>query len=421
MRAGEGRAAALAIGDELLDGSQVDLNSPTLARLLGEHGWQVGRVVCVGDSTEQICSALEELCSCHDLVVISGGLGPTRDDLTRHGVAEAAGTGLAPNDEAMSQIRTWYEASGRPMPASNERQALIPVGARVLLNSWGSAPGFQVDLHGCPVFAFPGPPREFQPMLSEHLEPWLASLDSKRVRLVQRFYLFNLSESVFADRVGAWMQRGANPLMGVTAVDGILAVRLVAEGLQASEVQSTLDVRSAEFREQFGEHIFSEAEPCLAQVLGQLLLDRGLKLSTAESCTGGAVAQAITGVAGISSAFEQGWVTYSNEAKVEQLGLDPALIAEHGAVSGPVARAMARLAAERSGAALALSTTGIAGPGGGSPDKPVGLVWLGVHFEGRTVSLERRWPPAGRERIRAWATAQALSMAWKTLMGRPLE
>jgi nicotinamide-nucleotide amidase len=416
------RAAALAVGDELLDGFQTDLNSPALARFLGERGWSLERVQVVGDDEIVIAAALVELARDHALVLVSGGLGPTLDDLTRHGLAQAAGVDLEPNPEAWAQVQAWYQRSDRTPPPSNARQALLPRGARPLENAQGTAPGIHMRMASTDVFALPGPPREYGPMLEAHLHSWLAGQDGGgRVRSVRRFHLFGISESLFADQVADWMERGTNPLMGVTAKDGVLSVRMVAEAADEQEAQDLLAVRTAEFTERLGTYVFSEEESDPARVLATELISTGTSVTTAESCTGGALARALTGVAGISEVFREGVVTYANQAKVERLGVDEDLLRAHGAVSRPVAEAMARGMADRTGADLALATTGVAGPGGGTEDKPVGLVWFGVHFKGQTTCLERRWPPVGRERIRRWATAQALILGLKAVRGQPLD
>jgi nicotinamide-nucleotide amidase len=416
------RAAALAVGDELLDGFQGDLNSPALARFLGERGWSLERIQVVGDDENVVAAALVELARDHALVLVSGGLGPTLDDLTRHGLAQAAGVDLEPNPEAWGQVQAWYQRSDRTPPPSNARQALLPRGARPLENAQGTAPGIHMRMASTDVFVLPGPPREYGPMLEAHLHPWLAGQDGGgRVRSVRRFHLFGISESLFADQVADWMERGTNPLMGVTAKDGVLSVRMVAEAADEQEAQDLLAARTAEFTERLGKYVFSEEESDPARVLATELISTGTSVTTAESCTGGALARALTGVAGISEVFREGVVTYADQAKVERLGVDEDLLRAHGAVSGPVAEAMARGMADRTGADLALATTGVAGPGGGTEDKPVGLVWFGVHFKGRTTCLERRWPPVGRERIRRWATAQALVLGLKAVRGQPLD
>lgn len=415
------RAGIVAIGDELLAGAHPDLNSPWLASQLFENGRHVERVVVVGDDEAAIAAAIRELARDVPLVIATGGLGPTLDDVTRHGAARAADRALLTSEEAWSQICAWYARAGRAMPDSNERQALIPEGAAVLENPAGTAPGFRVAVGEATLFVLPGPPRELQAMGRLHLLPWVAEHPvGHEVFQVRRFHLFDLSESVFADRAGAWVARDAEPLMGVTVKEGILSVRLLARGADAAEARARLDARGAEFLERFGAHVFSERSPDLALALGEELLARNLSVTCAESCTGGLVAAALTSVPGISALLRETVVTYSDEAKSERLGVSPDLLARHGAVSGPVAEAMARGAAERAGAALSIAVTGIAGPGGGTAEKPVGLVWFGVYRDGHTVATARRWPASGRDRVRAWATAKALALLWRAARGERL-
>lgn len=413
------RAALVAIGDELLAGAHPDLNSPALAAGLSQVGWPVARAAVMGDDEVAIACTMADLCSEHGLVVASGGLGPTLDDVTRHAAARAAGRELVTSPEALEQVHRWYETSGRTMPASNERQALIPEGATVLPNPIGTAPGFRVRVGESWLVVLPGPPRELQAMLESALLPWLESEGSDGLlRETRRFHLVGLSESVFADEAGDWMDRGQNPLMGVTVARGVMSVRLVGRASDRGELTDLLDRRAAAFRERFQRWIFSEEQADPAQVLGRRLVEEGITVSCAESCTGGLVAGSLTRYPGISEVFERGFVTYSNQAKSELLGVPEELVEEHGAVSGQVARAMALGAAERSGAQLAVSTTGIAGPGGGSDEKPVGLVWFGVALGGRAWSEERRWPgSAGRAKIRQWATLHAIGLCLRALDG----
>ena len=411
----------LAIGDELLAGAHPDLNSPWLAARVAEHGRRVARVVTVGDDEQAIAAAIADLARRAALVVTSGGLGPTPDDLTRHGAARAAGVELGHSEEAWGQIRRWYQRAGREMPATNERQALIPAGATVLENTTGTAPGFRASVGDAALFVLPGPPREMQAMAEQSLLPWLADrpLDGT-VRRVRALHMFDLPESTFAQDAGAWLARDANPLIGVTVKQGILSAKLVAEADSAAEAEELLATRGAELRERFGAHVFSEDTPDLALVLGAELVRGGATVTVAESCTGGLVAAALTRAPGISAVFREGFVTYSNEAKTRQLGVGEALLTEHGAVSPPVAEAMARGAAERADVRLAVATTGIAGPGGGSEAKPVGLVWFGLARGTESVAVRRRWPDAGRDRIRTWATAKALALLLQAARGAPL-
>jgi nicotinamide-nucleotide amidase len=340
---------------------------------------------------------------------VTGGLGPTLDDVTRHAVARAAGVPLVSSAAALQGIRSWFERAGRGMPAANDRQALLPEGAELLPNERGTAPGFELALGASRILALPGPPAEMRAMLEAAVLPRLARLPAAgEVCLQHSLQLFDLSESLFADRVGSWMARDSNPLMGVTAKEGVLSVRIVARSARAADAEVLLAARVAEMRARFQEHLFSEEGRDLATVLGETLLAAGLRVALAESCTGGMVAARLTRVAGISRVFRRGWVSYSDEAKQEELGVAQALLEEHGAVSAEAARAMALGAAGRAGARLALSVTGNAGPEGGTERAPVGLVWFGTCVDGEAAAVSRRWPDAGRERIREWATNFAL-------------
>jgi nicotinamide-nucleotide amidase len=351
-------------------------------------------------------------------VIVTGGLGPTLDDVTRHAVARAAGVDLVNDKDVLAQLRQLFESRGRPFAQANERQALFPEGAEVMPNPHGTAAGFCIEVAGALVFTLPGPPREMLPMLEHEVLPRLERLTGARTVHERRsFHLIGLSESTFADMCATWMGRAMNPLVGVTAHHGVLSVSLRASAASHAEAARLADARAAQIRERFGEWIFSEtdAEPELA--LGRLLLERKERVAIAESCTGGMVAEKLTRVPGISAVFERGFVTYSDAAKVELLGVDPGLLRAHGAVSGPVAEAMARGAAERAGATCAVAVTGIAGPGGGSDAKPVGLVWFATFAHGRVASTERRFVVRDRDLIRSFAANTALDLLRRAVAG----
>ncbi|MDF1797668.1 MAG: nicotinamide-nucleotide amidohydrolase family protein [Planctomycetota bacterium] len=405
------RAAILSIGDELIQGRHVDRNSATLSRWLGARGVQVHRHLTVDDDEAGLAAAIVELAEDHELVISTGGLGPTLDDVTRSASALAAGVPLVRDAGALAGLEQRFLDLGRELVASNLRQVDFPAGARVLANPHGTAPGFAVAIGGALHVALPGPPREMVPMLAEVVGPLLQARGLFQGETpTQAFYLFQQSESVFAEVVreaGDWMARGVDPLMSVTAGGGLLAVQLKAQ-CSSPASRASLAARADEFRALFRGSIYSEHEQRPAFVLGQLLLERGLTIATAESCTGGGIAAELTDVPGISAAFHYGWVTYANEAKVAELGLDPALFAEHGAVSEEVVRAMAEGAAKRAKSDVALAVSGIAGPGGGTDAKPVGLVWFGLSVGGQTFAFERRFPARDRESVRAWARVAGL-------------
>lgn len=411
------RVACLSIGDELLSGRHPDLDAPQVATALAELGLVVDRIEVVPDDEPTIVEAIARLRGRHALIVTSGGLGPTLDDVTRHAVAQAAGVELEHSESAWAVVRGWFDRRGVEPPVSNRRQALIPSGATILQNARGTAPGFVLELDPETIVAvLPGPPGELAGMLADELVPRLRDRFGGAAELVRHeFALFGLSESVFAERAGPWMQRDADPRMGVSARDGVLAVSLVS---RSSGGDRLVAPRAAEFRERFATWIYSERDETLATTVGRRLLSTGTTLAVAESCTGGGVLKALTAVPGISAVLLEGWVTYSDAAKRERLGVPAQLLERHGAVSVQVAAAMAWGAADRSGADLALSTTGIAGPSGGTERKPVGLVHFGLAHRGRVWTLERRFPPVDRERVRCFAEQAALFLALAALDGR---
>lgn len=411
------RAAVIATGDELVLGRTFDTNSAAVARCLVAAGFEPASFLVLGDDEDALAGALERLARDHDAIVVTGGLGPTLDDVTRHAAARAARVELATDARVLSDLQALFAARGRPFLPANARQALFPRGAEVLGNPHGTAPGFALLLGGARVFALPGPPREMLPMLEHEVLPRLAPL-ARGASALRAVHLFGLAESALADALGDAMRRDAEPLVGVTAKDGVLSVtvRALAADARAAEERAESVARSIAGR--FAEHVISRDEPDLARLLGAELLARGAKLALAESCTGGLLAGRITSVPGISAVFERGWIVYANEAKVSELGVDPAVLARHGAVSAETAEALALGAARRSGARLALAVTGVAGPGGGTLEKPVGLVWFGVALDGRATATERRFVVRERELVRALAVNAALDLGLRALRGR---
>lgn len=412
----ERRAACIAIGDELLRGDYPDSNSGVVAQKLAELGITVERFVVAGDDEPQLERLFYELAREYQIVVATGGLGPTLDDVTRYAAAKAAGVGIARDESVAEWLRDMYRKRGREMPESNLRQADFPVGAQVMPNACGTAPGFRVWIDGGMLAALPGPPLEMRDMLERELAPWILSTCGLGPAIRQHtFYLVGLAESAFADRAGEWMARGASPLMGVTAHTGILKVTLRAKASSAEHASLLITERAAAFRERFAAEIYSEDEGRLAFAVGRAFLGRGRTLALAESCTGGMVAELMTEMPGASAVLRAGWVVYSNDAKESALGVPRALLERHGAVSREAAESLARGALERSGADVALSITGIAGPDGGSAEKPVGLVWFGVATRDASgavgvESVEMRYPPLGRSTVRRFATHTGLDL-----------
>jgi len=413
-------AALFAVGDELLAGAHPDANSPWIAERLLALGVRVREVRVLPDDEPALAAALAAALAEHRFVLVSGGLGPTLDDVTRHAVARAVGEELVLDEGVLEGIRAWFTRRGTDMAETNRRQALFPRGAEVVSNRAGTAPGFRIERAGAELFALPGPPRELRVVLDEEVLPRIRrALGADRPVVERRFHLFGLSESVFAKDVGEWMARGEDPLMGCSVADGVLSVvlRAALPGNAASE--DRLARRADEFRARFERWLFSTDEPRIEAVLARELLARGATVALAESCTAGLATALLGSVPGVSGALIESFVTYSNAAKVRRLGVDAELLERHGAVSTEVAAAMARGAARASGADLALSITGVAGPDGGTPEKPVGLVCFGSVWRGEEVARELRLPPGERDWIRALAARAALFLGLTRLWEDP--
>ena len=409
------RLSIVSVGDELLAGAHPDLNAPEISRRLAEAGHATRSVRLVSDDEEEVAAAVRAALEESELVIVTGGLGPTLDDVTRQGIARAVGVGVSPSEVALAQVRSWYERQDRPMPASNERQALMPEGAAVLANRVGTAPGFVLAAGEGHVVSLPGPPPEMRVVLEEEALPWLvAAGQADPPPEVRTFHLFGVPESEFAREVGDWMARDADPRMGCSVKKGVLRVVLRAEGSDAEAIVR-LEERTHAFRERFAGRIFSEDDPRLEQVVGRALLAGGVRVTAAESCTAGLVASLLGRVPGISAVLDRTFVTYADRAKVEVLGVEPGLLERHGAVSEEVVAAMARGAARAAGADLALATSGVAGPDGGTAEKPVGTVWFATALAGEVRTELRRYPPGERDWIRTLSARHALYLGLRHL------
>lgn len=403
--------AVVSIGDELMEGRHVDRNAAVISKALMGAGLEPRLHLTLADEEDLLTSTFKRLASEVDIIVSSGGLGPTLDDTTRSAGARAAGVELERSASAEAVLRQLFEDMGREMVLSNLRQVDFPVGAHVLANGKGTAPGFGVAIGGAWYFALPGPPREMGPMLEAAVLPLLSELGLVGRKPDRRsFFLYAQSESVFAEEVAAlgdWMAPDADPRMGVTAGAGLLAVELVAR-TATDEAAARLAERVHAFRVRYSEWIYSETEKSLGRVLAKELIESGVSIALAESCTGGRIAADLCRNAGISAVFERAWVVYSAKAKQDELGVPRGLIEDHGVVSSEVAAAMAVGAAQRSGARLALSVTGVAGPGPNDDGSPEGLVWFGLCSDGAVQTFERRFPPVGRVRVQTWAEVAGL-------------
>ena len=408
MSAARRTAALIAVGDELVTGDRTDKNLAWLGKELTQLGWEVKESRLMGDDESRLAGALEQLMGECELVITTGGLGPTLDDVTRHAAATAVNKELEADAATVAGLEELWRSRDSEMPAANLRQALIPVGADLLRNEHGTAPGFLVTLGDARLACLPGPPREMRGVATDELFARVREGSSPARRSL---YLFGLSESRLADLLGDWMDRDADPQVGVLASTGVLELKLISRGGDLAR----LEERAAAVREQLSSWIFSEDGGDLAEALVSALLERRISVAVAESCTGGAVAQRLSQIPGVSEALREGLVTYSNDAKAARLGVPSALIEEHGAVSAEVALAMAEGLTASSGANLVGAVTGIAGPGGGSSEKPVGRVHFAVGLDGSFWGTERTFPDRGRAYVQAWSTNTLLSLMLQAL------
>ncbi len=421
-------AAVVAIGDELMLGQKTDTNSAWISDRLTGLGVRVEEHATVADETPRIVETLARLAGRVDLLIVTGGLGPTADDLTREALAAAMGEELIEDAEALDALRAWFRGRGREMPAPNRVQAMRPASARCLDNPNGTAPGLAGRIGSgetaCDVFCLPGPPREMTPMFESFVAPAIRC-DAGHVVATRTLHSFGLGESDVAARLGELMDRDRNPLVGTTASLGVVTCRLRFEGEASdADAQSRLDAAAGEVRERLGDVVFAEGGEqgeALARAVLDRLRERGERLVCVESCTGGLLGELITRVPGSSDVLLGGWVTYSNEMKSAAVGVRPETLEGVGAVSREVAVEMAEggLAASKSagGAQHALAITGVAGPGGGSDEKPVGTVWIARASRGAATDVRRFRFRGGRDAVRHWSANAALGMLRLTLDG----
>ena len=402
--------ALVSIGDELLNGSTVNTNAAWLGGVLSREGLSVVRVVTVGDDPEEIVEAVRWGRSHADLVVCSGGLGPTEDDRTRDAVAAALGLPLIEDATVVDALRERFGRTGREMPASNRRQACFPDGARILANPLGSAPGFSVEAGaGGALFALPGVPAEFRRLTEDHVLPWCRRRWSAEVGALAHRLLrtTGVSESGIADRIEA--------LAGLEEASIAYLPRVAGVDLHIRARHDAVAERvAAAIAAELGDAVYATEPLELTQVVSEQLRRRGWTIATAESCTGGMLAARITDFPGASDVVRGGIVAYANDVKSALVGVPAAAVEEHGAVSEPVARALAEGAAARLGADVGVGITGIAGPDGGSPEKPVGTVHIAVATPSGTES-RRLLLPGNRDAVRRRSVQAALDLVRRVL------
>lgn len=413
-------AEILCVGTELLLGDIVNTNAAYLARRLAELGVAVYRQGVVGDNPERLSAALREAFSRAELVVMSGGLGPTCDDLTKETVARLFGRELLLHEPSLERIRQYFAECARHMTENNVKQAMMPRGAVIFPNDYGTAPALALvgELPGLDgertVIMLPGPPRELEPLFDEQVMPYL-SQRTGGVLVSRNINILGMGESAVEDALRPLMDSANNPTLAPYCGAGEVRLRVTARAETESAAREMCDDMIARVRTTpVAPYIFDVDSPSIEDTAIRRLREQGLTVSCAESCTGGLVAKRLTDIAGCSDVFMGGCVTYSNEAKVRLLGVEPATLDEHGAVSEQVALQMARGVRERLGTDVGISTTGIAGPGGGTPEKPVGTVWIAISTAaGERARLLRLSPHRERAYLRTLAANQAIAQLFE--------
>ena len=409
-------------GSELLAGSTLNTHQQWLCRILHDHGYKVVRQTTISDTGAEIAEAVKEARNRAQIIVTTGGLGPTSDDLTREAIAESIGANLIENPEVLARIRGFFESRGKEMPDSTAVQAMVLEGADVFQNDHGTAPGLAMRLSGTSsemtdsfLVMLPGPPRELYPMFREKIIPYLAAICPTEKGFESRFLrVCGLGES----RVQELVEPGLTELIarglevGYCARLGEVDIRLSMRGEGG---ESPMQQAITHIMRELGNSVFADAETSIEEVVVRLLEHKSLKLAVAESCTGGFISHRITNVSGASNVLLAGFVTYSNEAKMRDLDVSGQTLHEHGAVSKDTAQEMADGARHRTGADYAIAVTGIAGPTGGSKDKPMGTVYIALATP-RGTKVIRSFNPFDRESFKFATSQQALDLLRKSLL-----
>ena len=404
----------LAVGTELLLGEIANTDAQMLSQGLSELGISVYHHTVVGDNPQRLKETVEIAKKRADIIITTGGLGPTADDLTKETIAAAFGKKLVLDRPSLERLYSRW--SFGTMTKNNERQAWLPEGCTVLVNDWGTAPGCVFEAEGCTVIMLPGPPRECKAMWEHRARPYLEKMTGGAI--VSHFIrLYGIGESAMEDKIAYIMDKAVNPSAAPYAKEGECLVRVTAKGETHEEAEELTKPLMDEICDVLKDYVYGIDANSIEEVVVALLKEKKLTIATAESCTGGYISKRLTDIPGASEVFLGGLVTYSNESKINLLGVNAETIEKHGAVSRETACEMASKVAEKMGADIGVGITGIAGPGGGSEEKPVGLVYVGVCFKGETEVFELpRRKNSTRERIRLSAASSALDLVRRQVL-----
>ena len=400
-------AVIISIGNELTSGQSLDTNSAWISQRLAEKGISVISHCTIGDDRAAIAAAIRQATGKAGYVMISGGLGPTADDVTRFALADVMGVELVLDEASLAQIERMFAQWGRPMSESNRIQAMIPSGAQAIGNSQGTAPGIKATIGASMVYVTPGVPREMKAMFDNRILSGLGN--GGNVILYEIVHLFGAGESSIGEKILDLMQMTGPVLVGTTVAAGIVSVRIISSAPTREKSQEQINATVAEIRSRLGNLVVGVGnDVTMSSVVGELLEKNHMTLATAESCTGGLIGKMLTDRSGSSAYYVGGIISYSNDVKHEQLGVPSEMLAQHGAVSEQVAAAMAVGVREKLHSDWGIAVTGIAGPTGGTDEKPVGLVFTALAGPGGVVVTKNTIPPHSREMIRLRSALVAL-------------
>ncbi len=411
-------AEILSTGDEIRVGSIVDTNSAFIAQMLEANGLEVLRHTCVGDDMDALVSVIKETAGRSDIAVVTGGLGPTPDDLTSEAAAKAAGAALFLDPMALTAIENLFKSRKRPMPPSNRKQAMFPKGADPIPNPLGTAPGFQMKIDGCTFFFLPGVPSEMKRMMSAEVLPRISEIqgDHQTVSMVRTICSFGITEAETGERLAVVSSEFPDIKIGLRAEFPVIQTRLYVRAADDQTAEARAREAARKVAQRLGKHVFSMEGKSMEAEVGALLRQKQATIAVAESCTGGLIADWLTNVSGSSDYFLFSGITYSNEAKINILDVSPETIDRFGAVHEETAKEMAQGARRMAGADYGISTSGIAGPTGGTPDKPVGTVCIGLATPQTAKGIRYHFPYMDRLRNKKIFAMTALNLLRRELL-----
>jgi len=411
------KAEVISVGTELLLGQIVNTNAQIISQELQKIGIDVYYHTAVGDNKGRLTEIFHTAWNRSDVIITTGGLGPTQDDLTKEAIAEYLNLPLVLDEDSLNKIREYFQKRRREMPVNNWKQALLPEGSKPIPNQKGTAPGIFLEKGGKIVIMLPGPPFEMEAMLKDYVVPQLSKKTSSVIfSRVLKFY--GIGESLLEEKIKDLIENQSNPTIAPLAKRGEVTIRLTAKAGSREEAMSLIEPVEAEIRSRFGEYLYAFDDENIEDVVARLLLEKNKTLAIAESCTGGLVSHKLTQVPGISNSLDRAIVTYSNRAKEEVLHVKSETLKNYGAVSEQTAVEMAEGARRISNTDIGLSTTGIAGPSGGSKEKPVGLVYMAC-ADSSGCTVERHLFIGNRSDIKEMAANAALQLLRKKLLMLP--